>query len=187
MSSDITKTCLAQALISLMEARPFDKISVNLLAHTAHVSRNTFYYYFADKYELVEWTFQHHIEQAASRCGHNGEWRNMDIFEAVSGHQLYYTRLINSSAATVITRKISALVGENYRRIFSQYLGQRHISEDAQEIIMSFISSATAGCLTITIERGFPVFDEYSIDISRFDVDCMKYMIDTYSSQAPAV
>lgn len=56
-SNTITKGALATALKKLLEQRPLSKISVKHITDYCNISRNTFYYHFKDKYELINWIF----------------------------------------------------------------------------------------------------------------------------------
>ena len=49
-----TKNAIRRAFIRLLNERPIDKISIKDIAETGAVNRNTFYYYYADIYALVE-------------------------------------------------------------------------------------------------------------------------------------
>lgn len=53
----ITKEALANALKELLEKQPLSKISVKCITDYCNISRNTFYYHFKDKYELINWIF----------------------------------------------------------------------------------------------------------------------------------
>ena len=53
----ITKEALASALKKLLEQQPLSKISVKYITDYCDISRNTFYYHFKDKYELINWIF----------------------------------------------------------------------------------------------------------------------------------
>jgi len=55
--TDKTKYELAQAMKDLMKSREIEKISVSDICDGAMVSRPTFYKYFRDKYDLVNWYF----------------------------------------------------------------------------------------------------------------------------------
>ena len=59
--SNQTKRLLAQSLQEIMVTTPLEKISVNDIVDHAGVGRNTFYYHFEDKYDLVNWYFQNGI------------------------------------------------------------------------------------------------------------------------------
>lgn len=53
----ITKDALGKALKALLEKKPLSKISVKDITEYCNISRNTFYYHFKDKYELINWIF----------------------------------------------------------------------------------------------------------------------------------
>ncbi len=57
-NSYIVKDALARALQSLVHEHPLSKISVKDITQACNISRNTFYYHFSDKYELISWIFQ---------------------------------------------------------------------------------------------------------------------------------
>lgn len=53
----IIKKALARAFEELLNDKPLTSISVKDITNRIGVSRNTFYYHFADKYELINWIF----------------------------------------------------------------------------------------------------------------------------------
>lgn len=58
---DLTKKMFADTLIQLMETTPFEKISVQSICKKCEVPRQTFYYHFKDKYELVTWIYYNDV------------------------------------------------------------------------------------------------------------------------------
>lgn len=60
---ELTKTLLANSLKTLLVSKPFDKITIKMITDEAGVIRPTFYNYFQDKYELLEWIFQKDIAE----------------------------------------------------------------------------------------------------------------------------
>lgn len=53
----ITKKAIAKALKSLISTKPFEKISIADITKTCGLNRQTFYYHFQDKYELLTWIY----------------------------------------------------------------------------------------------------------------------------------
>lgn len=53
-----TKQELAESLKALMQTVPLERISVSDIVERAGLGRNTFYYHFQDKYDLVNWIFE---------------------------------------------------------------------------------------------------------------------------------
>lgn len=56
-TSDITKKVIADTMKQLMSQHPLEKISVGTIANACGINRNSFYYHFKDKYDLVNWIF----------------------------------------------------------------------------------------------------------------------------------
>ena len=53
----ITKKAIAAALKQVCREKPFDKISIADITAVCGLNRQTFYYHFQDKYELINWMF----------------------------------------------------------------------------------------------------------------------------------
>lgn len=56
-----TKKLLCDALLKLVEKKPFEKISVCDICNEAMVHRATFYTHFCDKYELLNFSMDKHL------------------------------------------------------------------------------------------------------------------------------
>lgn len=56
-NSNITKRAISQALKALCREKSFDKISVADIAAACGLNRQTFYYHFQDKYQLLSWIY----------------------------------------------------------------------------------------------------------------------------------
>ena len=57
--SEKNKVAIAEAMKRLMRETPIEKITTNRILENAHVSRRSFYRYFKDKYELLEWIYNY--------------------------------------------------------------------------------------------------------------------------------
>ena len=58
---EMTKALLGDSLRELMKQNPFEKITIKMITDEAGVIRPTFYHYFQDKYEVLEWIFEEEI------------------------------------------------------------------------------------------------------------------------------
>ena len=54
----ITKKALADSLKELTREKTFDKISVKDISEKCGINRQTFYYHFIDKFDLLEWIYK---------------------------------------------------------------------------------------------------------------------------------
>ena len=55
LKKEITKELLAESFYELMLTHDFEKITIKMITDSSNVIRPTFYYYFQDKYDLLEW------------------------------------------------------------------------------------------------------------------------------------
>ena len=58
---EITKHLLGESFRDLMLTHAFEKITIKMITDGAGVIRPTFYNYFQDKYELLEWYFKENV------------------------------------------------------------------------------------------------------------------------------
>ncbi|MEG1869615.1 MAG: dihydroxyacetone kinase transcriptional activator DhaS, partial [Oscillospiraceae bacterium] len=72
--SILTKRVLAQSLKDLMQKTPLSKISVGDIAARSGVNRNTFYYHFKDKYDLVNWIYYTETLEQMSNFSDRDHW-----------------------------------------------------------------------------------------------------------------
>lgn len=66
-NANITKRAIAAAMKELMDERPLAKISVGDIVEACGINRNTFYYHFRDKFDLVNWIFYTDIAAELNR------------------------------------------------------------------------------------------------------------------------
>ena len=77
------KKIFANALSELLEVKPLNKISVTDIAKKCGVSRQTFYNYFNDIYDLIEW---YYIQEANE---------SLDDYSDINNWQKGYIRIMN--------------------------------------------------------------------------------------------
>ena len=58
-----TKSILATALMELTSRKNFAKITIADITHVSGFNRQTFYYHFRDKYELLSWIYEQEASQ----------------------------------------------------------------------------------------------------------------------------
>lgn len=97
--SNRTKLLLAQSLRELLNSTPLDKISVNDIVEKAGVGRNTFYYHFEDKYDLVNWYFQSGATKFLVERSSFTDWESMisALEEYFRENKVFYTRALEYS------------------------------------------------------------------------------------------
>ena len=66
---DKTRYVFAQAIKGLIKVHPLDKIAVTDIVTRSGMTRQTFYRYFKDKYDLVNWYFEKLVLKSFRQMG----------------------------------------------------------------------------------------------------------------------
>ena len=66
---DRTKLALAKALQELLNTKSLDEVRVSELCSRCNLQRQSFYYHFQDKYDLVAWIFMQDTSRVFAACG----------------------------------------------------------------------------------------------------------------------
>ena len=73
-AADLTKQTIVAKTKELAAQKSFEKLSVIEITQHCGISRNTFYYYFKDKYSVIEWIFQTEIVPILTPCMNQSHW-----------------------------------------------------------------------------------------------------------------
>lgn len=112
-----TKLKIANATKHLVASQPFDHISVTSIMEAAQLRRQTFYDYFHDKYDVLDWIYTVEINEAVKYCNTYRYWpqtllKMMTYFEE---NREFYQKVIEideqNAPEKVITNHIRQMVG----------------------------------------------------------------------------
>ena len=96
-----TRDALGDALITLMQEKPFDTITVQDVLDRAHVSRSTFYSHYSDKDDLLMSDAEEFFEAISMALSAHGDKSDrlfpvMEFFAHLSDAQPFYKALVKS-------------------------------------------------------------------------------------------
>ncbi|MBU5459805.1 TetR/AcrR family transcriptional regulator C-terminal domain-containing protein [Anaerostipes sp. MSJ-23] len=116
-----TKMAISRAFVELLQSRTIDKITVKDIAEKCDINRQTFYYHFADIYELMEWTINYNLEKYISEKDFNGlNWkeelwslieflrmqRKLLINAYDAKNRIYYEQFVREQIAPIVKIKV---------------------------------------------------------------------------------
>ncbi|OJF95925.1 dihydroxyacetone kinase transcriptional activator DhaS [Alkalibacterium sp. 20] len=159
----ITKKIIANAFKSLMQKESFVKISVSEIMKTADMRRQTFYYHFQDKYELLEWVFKTESKENISDLIGYERWDIImkQIFIYFDREQDFYK---NALAVSEQNGFIEYLYS-NLKSLFSRALDDIYHTADKENLenrnlITSFLSHGLVGVIKDWIQSGCEISPE---------------------------
>ena len=131
-----TKQAIRQAFIELLNERPLDKISVKDIAERSTVNRNTFYYYYADIYALVEEIFQTETQLFMEKLRSYASWEEAfrEATAFVSENKRAVHHLFNSGNRNILEHYYHKVT---YAAMLSYVRGQAEGLSAAEEDIQA--------------------------------------------------
>lgn len=183
---ELTKYLLLQSFKELMLKYPFKKITIQMIADGAGVIRPTFYNYFKDKYELLEYCVEDEIMSSA--------YELLDIDMELEAIKMIFVRLERDK---VFIKKAFEIMGQNsFRGILSKAIGtmfykmiKKHglnISSDVsfltEENIVAYYSLGLVSAIELWLLEHDKVcasemFETYIYLMSNSVLDLMDYGI----------
>lgn len=135
---DTTKDRVLMACNKLLREMPFEKITVSLIIKRSGVSKSTFYRYFLDKYDVMNYNYKRNLDRwiVGRKC--NNWW------------ELYYNIFDSSLRDKKREKTAYSVVGTNS---YSQFL---------HDYSYKTIESMTVSC------RGYPLSREEELNLSLF-------------------
>ncbi|MCI5868713.1 MAG: TetR/AcrR family transcriptional regulator [Dorea sp.] len=93
--SEMTKALLGQKFKELVVAKGFDKITIKMITDAAGVIRPTFYNYFQDKYEVMEWLLEKDVFRSVDELMEMDMYREAIkmMFRKIEMDKAYYAKV----------------------------------------------------------------------------------------------
>ena len=119
-----TKLMIAQGLKRLLKTTSFVNVSVGDIARECKISRNTFYYHFKDKYDLVNWIFCSEFIDRARAHREAKEWYLMQtLCEYLDANRAFYRRVFAAEGQNCFTEYFSefvaSVISEEVKKMFA--------------------------------------------------------------------
>ena len=133
---ELTKTLLAESFKELLLKRSFDKITIKMITDAAGVIRPTFYNYFQDKYEVMEWLLETEIFCPVREMIGNGMEREAIylILKKMEKDREYYQKAFEVTGQNgfeeILTRNVREMLEhllEKHKLKIKQYSGQEGV------------------------------------------------------------
>ena len=90
-----TKEKIANALQKMLRSKSFEDVSVGDICKEIDISRTTFYRYFKDKYECMNWVYQNQIRILLEKNQNIDDWKTMvyDVTCAMYERKEFFTKV----------------------------------------------------------------------------------------------
>lgn len=155
--STITKKAIAEALITLCETKLYNKISVQDITKQIGLNRQTFYYHFTDKRDLLNWIYQEDAFRylmVPEVTINNWEEQTLLMLKAIKANSDFYYNTVTSDTE-IMLKSFSKLIQRLFVNLFEEFDVDKELSETDKEFYARFYAYGCSGVLISWISDGF--------------------------------
>ncbi|MGN1182974.1 MAG: TetR/AcrR family transcriptional regulator C-terminal domain-containing protein [Faecalibacillus sp.] len=143
-----TKYIFAKSINDLMHKQPLDKITVTDIVKHSGMTRQTFYRYFQDKYDLVNWYFEKLADKSFRQIGNSSTLKEglTKKFTFLLNDQVFFTQAFQSKDHNNVVNYDYQCILEFYSHIIEKKIGE--IPPD----ILFLLQMYCHGSITMTVD-----------------------------------
>lgn len=126
------KELLAESIKELMNEKTLQKITVQMIVDNCNLTRQTFYYHFKDKFDLVNWIFRTTIDHISESSSPNLPWSNVlgEMLVVMKNDKRFYVNAMNCEGQNSFHQYITEYTRIAYVRELTKRLDSNHLSEE---------------------------------------------------------
>ncbi len=144
MSSLTTKKAISYALKDLLKTHSFNKITINDIAKHCNINRQTFYYHFLDKEDLVEWICKEEMGTILDKQDNNVTWQDkfLSVFILMQKEQVFISNLYHSVSIEILRTSLYRLVYPIIYEEIKNIAASENMAEEEKTFITDFYKYA---------------------------------------------
>ncbi len=159
----ITKKAMAEGMKELTKKKSFDKITVSDITEICGLNRQSFYYHFQDKYELVNWIFYNEIITIVTD---NLTYENcvdkvLQLLTKMKSEDYFYTNTLKASVKNEFEEYLNKVVSELFCDIIEKISKDSTLEDDEINFIANFYAFGMTGTIISWAQRGMKETPEY--------------------------
>ena len=156
----ITKKAIAASMKELMKKKSLDKITVADIVKNCGLNRQTFYYHFQDKYDLVNWIYYNEIVSAIAHNISYHDWSEaiLDVLNIMKRDKSFYMGALDSSGRNLCQEYFFSvtkdLLLEIVNGLADSFEEGRQMEEADKNFIAEFYAYGLVGIVLQWASRG---------------------------------
>ncbi|MFD1900891.1 TetR/AcrR family transcriptional regulator [Enterococcus termitis] len=163
--AQITKKAISSALIELCGRKLFSKISVQDITREVGLNRQTFYYHFTDKNDLLRWIYTHdaliYLDSADISID-NWEEQALKMLKTIQEKSDFYYNTVTSDSE-ILRACFSGITNKLFIHLFEQMDKEKQLLPEDKEFYARFFSY---GCSGVLIEWILGSYKESPLEIA---------------------
>lgn len=152
-----TKQAMGQALMELCQTESFNKLTVQKITQQVGVNRQTFYYHFTDKEELLRWVYlQGSLLYLTSAQLNLTNWEEQALLmlKHVQQHGAFYTNTVEANQ-DIFTQEFTRITRQLFTDLFNEIDEEMVLSTTDKDFYARFFAYGCSGVLLNWITEGY--------------------------------
>mgnify|MGYP004589081933 CR=1 FL=1 len=147
-AADRTKRMISRELKELAKTIPLQKISVKAIIEHCDINRGTFYYHFADKQDLINYTYHNDITVPLRKLINSADraWDQLTLIslKAMYNNRNFYTQALKITGQNDLNSFVHKEVKENWQLISKIYVDSKFNNKQVNLRYMYYVSDYLA-------------------------------------------
>lgn len=155
-NSDFTKFMIARGLKQLLEMKSFTDVTVGDIARHCKMSRNTFYYHFKDKCDVINWIFYTEITPLIGDTVSIDKWGSgmRALCHYMQENKAFYTNVVQFEGQNSLSDCLMEFYENLVQNIILNARGEKVLRPQQIKIISRFYAHGMSGVLLDWIKNG---------------------------------
>ncbi len=183
--SSITKKVISNGFKELMQKKPFEKITISDIANVCGINRQTFYYHFQDKYDLLNRIFFNEVITPFANDLTISNWSEnlLKMLTVVSNNSKFYINALHTSYNSEFEKYMHQISTKIFSEVIDDVSGKKLIENNDKMFIAEFFSYGIIGSVVSWVNKGIKeppeVIVKHIVDLVD---DCKDYAVRRYMS-----
>ncbi len=175
--SMITKRAIAQSIKELMKREDLRKISVAEIVQNCGINRQTFYYHFKDKYDLVNWIYYNEVVSAISSQKSFHDWNDvmLEILNIMKREKCFYRNALNVTGQNAFQDYFFSLTKSLLIEIINAMDGGKGLKEEDKNFIAEFYTFGLVGVVIQWARNGMKEQPKELVDKLKYFINDNKW------------
>lgn len=178
-----TKLIIATGFKRLMEKKPFSKITISDITDESGFNRQTFYYHFHDKYDLLNWIFYREIITPFVDGLSFDNWsaKLLTMLTTISDNSHFYSNALKTSYGDEFRDYIQQESSNVFSDVIDDIAGKGSISPEDRRFIAEFFSFGIVGTVLKWVQTDMSESPKVIVShIENLVNDCKRLAISRY-------
>ena len=147
---------IAQGVKQLLQTTDFEDLSVGEIAKHCGISRNTFYYHFKDKYDIISWIFYTEITPIIGDASQIENWGDglLALCKYMQDNKNFYIKVLQVQGQNSFTECLMEFYANLVRNLLLKAKGEQVLDPRQIRIISNFYAFGLTGVVSTWAKNG---------------------------------